>query len=86
MHIHVIRETDFSIMTHGRQAFKESAFRLESSKWKKGDELVDGEERRTFTFLAESRDAREHWLYRIRYVHSVLLPRFARNKWLSTIR
>lgn len=48
------------------QAFKESAFRVETNKWKKGDELVDGTERRTFTFLAESKDEKELWLYQIR--------------------
>lgn len=49
------------------QAFKDSAFRVETNKWKKGDEVVDGTERRTFTFLAESKDDKELWLYQIRY-------------------
>lgn len=40
---------------------------METNKWKKGDELVDGSERRTFTFLAESKDEKELWLYQIRY-------------------
>ncbi|CAN0524100.1 unnamed protein product, partial [Ectocarpus sp. 12 AP-2014] len=48
------------------QAFKDSAFRVETNKWKKGDEVVDGTERRTFTFLAESKDDKELWLYQIR--------------------
>ncbi|CAN0193607.1 unnamed protein product, partial [Ectocarpus fasciculatus] len=48
------------------QAFKDSAFRVETNKWKKGDEMVDGTERRTFTFLAESKDDKELWLYQIR--------------------
>ncbi|CAN0382565.1 unnamed protein product, partial [Laminaria digitata] len=48
------------------EAFKESAFRVETSKWKKGDEIVDGGERRTFTFLAENKDEKEIWLYQIR--------------------
>lgn len=53
-----------------RQAFKEAAFRVETNKWKKGDELVDdGSERRTFTFLAESKDEKELWLYQIRLGH-----------------
>eukprot|EP00752_Nemacystus_decipiens_P003083 g2855.t2 len=54
------------------QAFKEAAFRVETNKWKKGDELVDGSERRTFTFLAESKDEKELWLYQIRHCIEVL--------------
>lgn len=49
------------------QVFKDCAFRLETLKWKKGDELVDGEER-TFTFLADSKEEKERWLYHIRSV------------------
>lgn len=51
------------------QAFKDSAFRVETNKWKKGDEVVDGSERRTFTFLADSKDEKELWLYQIRYIY-----------------
>ena len=40
---------------------------METNRWKKGDELVDGSERRTFTFLAESKDEKELWLYQIRF-------------------
>eukprot|EP00903_Cladosiphon_okamuranus_P016576 g15291.t1 len=54
------------------QAFKDSAFRVETNKWKKGDELVDGSERRTFTFLAEDKDEKERWLHHIRHCIEVL--------------
>lgn len=47
---------------------------METSKWKKGDEMVDGGERRTFTFLAENKDEKEIWLYQIRFV-DFFLPR-----------
>lgn len=47
------------------QAFKNSAFRLETNRWKKGEEIVESD-RRTFTFLADSKEIAEHWLYRIR--------------------
>lgn len=48
------------------QEIKKAAFRLGSSKWRKGDEVVSGGERRTFTFLAESKEAADLWLYMIR--------------------
>ena len=41
---------------------------METSKWKKGDEMVDGAERRTFTFLAENKNEKELWLFQIRCV------------------
>ncbi len=41
---------------------------METNRWKKGEELVDGSERRTFTFLAESKDDRDLWLVTIKWV------------------
>lgn len=60
-----------------QQAFKDLAFRVDTNKWKKGDELVDGDgsDRRTFTFLADSKDEKELWLFQIRLVGNGLVIR-----------
>lgn len=52
-----------------RKAFKDCGFRVETSLWKKGDEIVDAlgrGQRRTFTFLADKKEEKELWLYQIR--------------------